>query len=114
MCVAILSGHSLFADGVASRLRQILQNVKLIVVDPAQTDAATRIIAAQPAIIILDVTDTEVTQTFSLSKLLLSLPTLKVIRLDPQRDQIQVVTSVQHPAVEVSDLVEVIEPPAPA
>lgn len=107
--IVILSSHSLFAEGVANRLRQYLQQVELEIVDPQQRDIVTQITTAQPSIVILDITDTEVTRFFSLSELLLSLPALKVIHLDPHHEKIQVVTSEQRSAVEVHDLVEVIE-----
>ncbi len=107
--VVILSGHSLFAEGVANRLRQYLQQVELEIVDPRQPDVMLQVAAARPSIVILDMTDTVVTRFCSLSKLLRSLPALKVIRLDPQQEQIQIVTSEQRSAVEVHDLVEVIE-----
>lgn len=107
--IVILSSHSLFAEGVANRLRQYLQQVELEIVDPRQRDIMTQITTAQPSIVILDITDAEVTRFFSLSELLLSLPSLKVIHLDPHQEKIQVVTSEQRSAVEVHDLVEVIE-----
>jgi hypothetical protein len=107
--VVILSAQSLFAEGVASRLRQYLHHTELKIVDPRQSDAMAQIIAVQPAFVLLDVTDSEATRLCSLSKLLLSLPALKIIRLDPRNGQIQVVTSEQRPAVEVRDLIEVIE-----
>lgn len=108
--VVILSDHSLFIEGVTNRLRQYLHQVELKVVDPRQPDAMAQIIALQPSTVILDVTNPEITQLCSLTKLLLSLATVKVIRLDLRQDQIQIVTSEQRPAVEVRDLVEVIEP----
>ncbi len=108
-CIVILSSHLLFAESIANRLRQYLQQVALKIVDPRQPEAMAQIIAARPSIVILDVTDAEVNQFCSLSRLLLSLPGGKVIRLDPHQEQIQVVTSEQHPAVEVRDLIEVIE-----
>jgi acyl-CoA synthetase (AMP-forming)/AMP-acid ligase II len=107
--VVILSGHSLFAEGVASRLRQHLQRVELKVVDPRQTDAMAQIVAARPSTVILDVFDPEATQIFSLSKLLLLFPALKVIRLDSQQQKIQVVTSEQRWVDEIGELIDMIE-----
>lgn len=106
--VVVLSGQSLLAEGIASRLRQYLQLVEFEIVDPRQPDAVAQITAARPSIVILDVTDPGVTRFRSLSKLLLSFPKLRIICLDPQHEQIQVVTSEQHPAVEVRDLAEAI------
>ncbi len=108
-CVVILSGHSLFAEGVANRLRQYLEQVEITIVNPLQPDAMAQVAAARPSFVILDVTDSEAIRLYPLSKLLLLLPQLKVIRVNPQQGQVQVVTSEQRPAVVVRDLVEVIE-----
>lgn len=110
--VVILSSQSLFAEGVVSRLRQYLQHTEFEIVDPRQSDAMLRIVTIQPSIVFLDITDNEAARLCSLSKLLFSLPKLKIIRLDPQHGQIQVVTSEQRPAVNVRDLIEIIETPS--
>lgn len=107
--IVILSGHSLFAEGVASRLQQYLQQVELAIVDSRRPDLMAQITAAQPSILILDITDAESMRVCSLSQLLHLLPTLKIIRLDPQEDQIQVVSSEQRPVAKVRDLAEFIE-----
>ncbi len=107
--VVVLSTQSLFAEGIANRLQQHLRQVEFKIVDPRQPDTMAQIIAIQPSIVFLDVTDLEAVRYCSLSKLLLSLPKLKVIRLNPQQGQIQVVTSEQHRVTEVRDLVDVIE-----
>ncbi len=109
--VVILSGYSLFAEGVASRLRRYLQLVEFKILDPRQPDAMAQIAAAQPAVVILDSADTGVAQFCSLSNLLLEFPKLRIICLDSQHEQIQVVTSVQHTMANVRDLVGVIDQP---
>ncbi len=77
--------------------------------NPRQSEAMAQIITARPAIVILDITDSEVARFCPLSQLLLTLPEAKVIRVNPQQEQIQVVTSEQHSAVEVRDMIAVIE-----
>ena len=110
--VVILSGYSLFAEGVANRLQQYLQLVEFEVLDPRRPDAIIQIAAVEPTVVILDSSDTGVPQFCSLSNLLLAFPQLEVICLDSQHEQIQVVTSVQHPMANVRDLVGVIDQPA--
>ncbi len=112
--VVILSAQSLFAEGIVSRLRQYLHHTetKLEIVDPREPDAMAQIITTQPSVVFLDMSDAEAIRLCSLSKLFHSVPQLKIIRLDPQHEQIQVVTSEQHPAVRVRDLIEVIEAPS--
>jgi DNA-binding NarL/FixJ family response regulator len=107
-CV-VISGHSLFAEGIASQLQQHLQQWELQVVDARQPDATAQIIATQPSAVILDTTDPEIAQLCILSRLQLALPGLKIICLDPQQEQIQVLTSEQRPANQLRALIEVIE-----
>jgi len=106
--VVILSGHSLFAEGVASQLRQHQQELELEVVDIRQPDALVQIIAARPSVVILDATDSEVARLGLLSGLPRALPELKIVCLDSQQELIQVVTSEQLPADQVRDLLDVI------
>lgn len=106
--VVILSSHSLFVEGIASRLRQHLAAQDIQTVDARHTEALRLVIAVQPSVIILDATDAEATRHCSLEELLQALPALKVVRLDPQAKQVQVVTSEQHVVGEVRDLIDVI------
>jgi len=107
--VVILSSHSLFAEGVASRLRQHSGHVDLQHVDVRQPNALARVFDAQPSVVILDATDPDIDRQCPLGVMFQSLPALKVIRLDPQQDHVQVVTSEQRLAGEVRDLVDLIE-----
>lgn len=107
--IVILSGHSLFAEGIARRLRQYLQLVDLQILDPRRADVMTQISAVRPSILILDVTDSKVAQHCPLGRLLFSFPEITVICLDPQQNQIQVVTGEKRKVDEVRDLAEVIE-----
>jgi DNA-binding NarL/FixJ family response regulator len=106
--VVILSSQSLFAEGIASRLLQYLQLVELEIIAPWHLDAMSRIIAARPSVVILDDTAPGIAQYCSLDKLLRLLPKLKVILLDLQQEQIQVVDSEQCLATGLSDLAKMI------
>ena len=108
-CVVILSTRSLFVEGVASRLKQHLPEEAVIVVDARQINALEQVVIAQPTSVILDATEAEATRNCPLSKMLNALPLLKIIRLDPQQDKIQVVTSEQRSVEQVSGLIEVIQ-----
>jgi hypothetical protein len=105
----ILSGQSLFAEGLANLLRQYLLGAEIGIVDPRQPDAMAQIVAARPSAVILDGTDSEVGRLCSLSGLLLAAPELKVIVLNPSEDRAQIVTSEQRPTASVRDLAKVIE-----
>ena len=106
--VIILSSRSLFVEGVATRLRQHLAEQDVVTVDARQADVLTSVVAAQPSVVILDATDVEAAQACPVGDLLKALPSLKIIRLDPQQNQIQVVVSEQRVVHEVRDLIDVI------
>lgn len=107
--VVILSTRSLFVEGVASRLRQHLPEQAMQVVDARRQDALAQVVAAHPASVIVDAADPEATHHCSLSDLFNAMPLLTVIRLDPQHEQIQVVTSQKRQVDRVHDLVTVIQ-----
>ncbi len=107
--VVILSGHSLFAEGVASRLKKHLDRLDLQVIDINEDDVLSKIVSLKPATVILESMDTETSNAIPLSKLLKALPEVTVIRLDPQQSQVQVVTSTERMLGEVKDLIEVIQ-----
>lgn len=112
--VVVLSSRSLYAEGVLSRLQQYAAQVQLHVVDARHADAMDQIASLSPSAIILDATDAEVARHCPLERLLYEMPELKVIRLNPEQQGFQVVTSQQHPAQEVQDLLDIIElPPKP-
>jgi len=106
--VVILSGHSLFSEGVASRLKKHLDRLDLQVVDINEEDVLSKVVSLKPATVILETMDTETSNAIPLSKLLKSLPEVTVIRLNSQQSQVQVVTSTERMLGEVKDLIEVI------
>lgn len=107
--VVILSGHSLFAEGVASRLKTHLDRLDLQVVDINEQDVLSKVVSLEPATVIVDAMDTEASDVIPLSKLLKALPEVTVIHLDPQQSQVQVVTSKERMLGEVKDLIELIQ-----
>ena len=107
--VLILSGHSLFAEGVASRLKQFPEQVEVKVLAPQHPHVLKRISALNPTVVIMDPTDNQTNQLCPLSSLLQAFPDLKVIQLNPEQEYIQVVTSKKHLAAGVSELIKVIQ-----
>jgi len=109
--VVILSGHSLFTEGIASRLREHSERLDIQTIDPRNANVAEQVIAAQPLAVILDASDPDAENHCSIGELLVALPWLKIIRLDPQQSQVQIVTSERRTAGEVRDLIDLIESP---
>lgn len=109
--VVILSGHTLFAEGVAARLRQHADRIDVHVVGTDQEDVFEKVVDAAPQAVILDTSDPEAARRCSLTQLFQALPAVRVVRLDIERDQIQLVTSEQRVATDVTGLIDVIQPP---
>ena len=105
----ILSNHSLFAEGVASRLRQYPERVDVRFVDPQQADYLEQIKEIRPSAVIVDAADTDSTQCCLLCDLLIALVNVTVIRLEIQHQDIQIVTSSQHPLTEAKDIIDIVE-----
>lgn len=108
--VVILSNRTLLVEGVITRLQQYESRVELHVLDLNQSDLLVKITAIKPTAIILDDKAPLVSQAIPLDKLLRELPTLKVICLDAQCLQTQVIRSEQYRVNEVCDLLELIDP----
>ncbi len=106
--IVILSGQSLFAEGIASRLKEYPQEVNVAVVDPETPDCFAVISAHKPSVVILDASDEIASKMCPLSRLLTLVPDLKVIHLDSQKELIQVVTSELHEAAGVTDLIRML------
>jgi DNA-binding NarL/FixJ family response regulator len=107
--VVIISGHSLFAEGVASRLSKYDDRLDLEIVDIEEDDFLSKVVSLKPATIILDTLSEEDQEKIRISKLVKALPELTVIQLDPQQSKVQVLTSKGHILAEIKDLIEVIQ-----
>jgi DNA-binding NarL/FixJ family response regulator len=106
--IVILSGHSLFAEGVASRLRQYPQRVDVHFVDPQQLDYVDQITVIQPSAVIIDAADTDTTQCCVLCDLLSALENVTIVRLEVQKKDIRVITSARQQFAEVRDILDII------
>ena len=107
-CIVILSSGSVFVESIARRLRQQMQAGDFRTINSQQGDTLEQIIAAQPALVIADAADSRLEQVCPLNSLLAALPKLTVIRLDPQQDRLQIVTSEHRPSRGMSGLIGII------
>ena len=108
--VVVLSSHSLYAEGVLTRLKAHSNALELHVVEADQTDALDQILAIQPAAVIVDASDKDANAHCPLGRLLRELPNVRIIRLDPINKGFQLVTSEQHDAEEVQELLAILKP----
>ena len=108
--VAILTGHSLLADGLISRLREYAEQLELQVFDIEQADALAQVIAFQPLALIMEESASQPPEGCSLKTILTALPNTLVIYLRLGDGDIQVIQSEQHHANGVQELLEFIRP----
>jgi hypothetical protein len=108
--VVVLSSHSLYGEGVIARFRAHENALELHVVEANHTDALDQIVAIQPTAVIVDASDKETNENCPLGTLLRDLPDVRIIRLDPINKGFQLVTSEQHEAEEVQELLAILKP----
>lgn len=106
--VALLTDHSLFADGLASRLREYLGSLELQVFDAGQTDALAQVAAFHPAVVILEESEARQPKPCLLKEMLNILPNLTIIYLRLEQEDIQVIESERCSAKETKEVVEII------
>jgi hypothetical protein len=105
--VLVLTAHSLFTEGVANRLGQESELIDLEVVDSRDADAVSRVLADAPPVVLFEARDDNVECASPLVELL-SRDRVKVIRLDPSCDQVQVLTGERHGLQDPKDLIGMV------
>jgi hypothetical protein len=106
--VAMLTGHSLFADGLASKLSEYSNSFELRVFDD-RPDGLKALAAFQPFAVILEDNETQPVRTWSLQQLLGILPGLMIIFLNIGQSKITVIRGEQYAANGASELMAIIQ-----
>jgi hypothetical protein len=106
--IVVLSGRTLFAEGIAASLQRNLEAPEFRTMNTQQPEMIDHLVAYQPAVVILDAADEELRHRCPLDSLLGAMPALTILRLDPQHESLQVVTSRQRPIRSLSEVVRVI------
>lgn len=108
--VAILSEHSLFAEGIASRLLQHVEKVDVIFIDPVRDAYLERIAEMQPSTVFIDALNVKTTQCCLLCELLIAFPNITLVRLTVDQEDLQVITSRTQHFDDVQDLINIFMP----
>ena len=108
--IVILSRHSLLIEGIATRLRQMPDRVEVFFVDPEQGNYIEQISACQPIVILMDAFYPQNKQYCLLGELLLTFPSITLLRFTVDQTNVQVVTSQKRCFVEMKDLIRVLTP----
>lgn len=107
--VVILSGTSLFAEGIASRLRQHPDRIALEVMDSQKPEVIDHISSSRPSAVLVDANSLDPELMCLVTKLQLRQPDLKIVWLDSEKDRVQLMSSEQLHVAQVHDLLEMIE-----
>lgn len=108
--VAILVGHSLFAESVAQQLQRFSERLKVIQLDPMTGDVFGLISDFLPNVVIVDEDDADLSHQWPvIDRLLRTLPSIKIICLDSQQQATHVISCDQRSVIKMEDLVETIE-----
>ena len=106
--VVILSKHSLFAQGVASRFEQYPDRVKFHFVDPQEHDYMERITELHPSAVVLNASEVDWKRRCLLCALLSAIQEITIIRLSVDALPVQVIRSQQSQLNEVRDLLDLL------
>jgi len=108
--IAILTAHSLFADGIISRLREYPTRVEFQVFDIGEAGVLAQALAFNPSAIFLEGEVSSRYEDCSLEQLLTNFPNVTVVFLHISESKIQVILSEQYVASDVRALVEFLRP----
>ena len=110
--IAVLSSRTLFAAGMAATLRRRLDRRAFRTFDAQQPEAMEQLVAFRPSVVLLDAADEVVSRRYPLGSLFGALPALTIVLVDPQDEQVQVVTSQQRAIRRMSDIVDLTAGPS--
>jgi hypothetical protein len=107
--VIVLTGNSLLAQGLASRLRTYSHAFEVRLVDLTSSDSLQQVSAFQPEIIIFDEGDFKGTRHPSLVDFLNSLPEVILLELRLDNSNVQLIRSVRFNASTTDELVQIFK-----
>lgn len=109
--IAVLSGHSLFVEGIISRLRQHPRQLEVHHIDPEMPDYVDKISQIQPTAVVIDAADENKNQCCFLCELLLEFPSSTIVRLAADQRDVQVIKSATQRFEDVQDLINTFNSP---
>ena len=100
--------HSIFVEGVASRLRQHPQNYTVYFIDPDRDDYIDQVARKLPSAVVIDADQGNRNQWCVLCDLLHAFPEVTILRLKAQEKDVQVITSSSYVVENVQDLIDLL------
>jgi DNA-binding NarL/FixJ family response regulator len=109
--IAVLSGQSLFVEGIISRLREHAERLEVHHIEPKPDDYIDRIKRINPTAVVIDATDENKDQCCYLCELLLAFPWMMIVRLAANQRDVQLIRSSTQRFEDVQDLIDSFLPP---
>jgi DNA-binding NarL/FixJ family response regulator len=106
--IAIVFQRSLFAAGIASRLREA-GFVDVCLMDVNRDQALEKVIDYRPHVVIYDSMDSGVVKDMWVFAFLKEIPGVRLIQVDYEREQMQVYCSQQMPAREMHEVISAMQ-----
>jgi hypothetical protein len=106
--IAMMTNHSLFAEGVISRLREYPEQLDLQVFDLSQPDVISHVIEFKPLVVILEENEEQHFNISSFKHIFAMLPNLLIIYLYLDQPDILIIQSERHSANGVGELMDII------
>ena len=108
--IAVLTSHSLLADGLVARLLEYSEQLEFQVFDIGQAEILSQIRVFQPLAIILEEERSQQYEVCSLKNILTAFPNITIVYLRSGESTIQVILSRHFKASGVRELVKIIRP----
>jgi hypothetical protein len=106
--IAMMTNHSLFAEGLISRLREYPEQLDLRIFDLLQPDVVSHIVDFKPLVIILEENEAQQFNIGTFKQMLAILPNLLIIYLYLNQPDILIIQSERYLANGVGELVDII------
>lgn len=106
--IAMMTNHSLFAEGLISRLREYPEQLDLRIFDHLQPDVVSHLVDFKPLVIILEENEEQQFNVGTFKQMLAILPNLLIIYLYVNQPDVLIIQSERYLANGVGELVDII------
>jgi len=106
--IAVMTNHSLFAEGLISRLREYPEQLDLKVFDLLQPDVVSHVVDFKPLVVILEENEEQQFSFRCFKEMLAIMPNLLIIYLYINQPDILIIQSEHYLANGVGELVDII------
>jgi hypothetical protein len=104
----VFLSHSIFVEGVVSRLRQQYSEESVHFIDPDSPKFLNEISKIKPRVVVINAEPENETPFCHLRDLLCEFPNITILQLKTQERDVQLISSSQHYVEDVQDLIDLL------